>query len=73
MWASQDSNLDFWSGMAALANMWQSPAAVGFFFFFFIKAKSSAVEMYLQLVKFIPRLFLVGSDVPSKLWGKGRQ
>lgn len=63
MWTSQDFNLDIRSGMAALANMWQSPAVVGFLFF--LKARSSAVELYLQLVKFIPRLFWVGSDMPS--------
>lgn len=63
VWASQDFYLDSGSGMAALANMWQSPAVVGLLFF--LKAKSSAVEMYLQCVKFIPRLFVVGS---AKLW-----
>lgn len=37
----------------------------GISFPFFLKAKSSVVEMYPQLVKFISRLFFVGSSVPS--------
>lgn len=63
VWTSQDLNLDIWSEMATLTNMWQSPAAVRVLFF--LKAKSSALEMYLRLVKFISRLFWVGSGVPS--------
>ena len=43
---SQGFSLDVWSGLAALANMWQSPAVVGFLSLFFLKAKSSVVEMY---------------------------
>lgn len=34
VWTSQDFNLDVWSGMAALANIWQSPAVAGFLFLF---------------------------------------
>lgn len=65
----QGFSLDVWPGLAALANMWQSPAGVGFLSLFSWKQRALLWKCIPSLLSLFQDCFFCW-ELRAKLWGK---